>query len=103
MAGDSAGMITPLCGNGMAIAIHSSKIVSSLIIRFCRDASYTRVQLEDDYLREWRKNFAGRLWFGRQVQRLFGSSFASKAAVQLALHSKPIAQAIVKNTHGKSF
>ena len=25
MAGDAAGMITPVCGNGMAIAIHSGK------------------------------------------------------------------------------
>ena len=103
MAGDSAGMITPLCGNGMAIAIHSSKIVSALIIRFCHDTSYPRAALERDYYREWRENFASRLWFGRQVQRLFGNSFTSKAAVQLALHSKPIARAIVKSTHGKAF
>jgi flavin-dependent dehydrogenase len=101
MAGDSAGMITPLCGNGMAIAIHSSKIVSTLITRYCHDSSYTRTQLENDYAGEWRKNFANRLWFGRQVQRLFGSSLASRAAVQLAIHSKPIARAIVKSTHGK--
>lgn len=103
MTGDAAGMITPLCGNGIAIAIHSSKIVSSLILRFCSDASYARTQLERDYAREWRKNFANRLWFGRQVQRLFGSSFSSQVAVRLALYSKPIAQAIVKSTHGKPF
>lgn len=103
MAGDAAGMITPLCGNGMAIAIHSSKIASELVIQFCKNPSYTRVQLEQEYAAQWRKNFASRLWFGRQVQRLFGSNFASNASIHLALYSKPIARAIVNNTHGKPF
>src|SRR5690606_28139952 len=31
--GDAAGMISPLCGNGMAMAIHSAKILSELISR----------------------------------------------------------------------
>lgn len=103
MVGDAAGMITPLCGNGMAIAIHSSKIASELVIRFCTDPSYTRTQLEQEYALQWRKNFASRLWFGRQVQKLFGSRLASNAAIHLALHSNPIARAIVNNTHGKPF
>lgn len=103
MIGDAAGMITPLCGNGMAIAIHSSKIASELVIRFCRDPSYTRARLEQDYAQHWQKEFSNRLWFGRQVQRLFGSPVASNAAVHLALYSKPMARAIVKGTHGRPF
>jgi flavin-dependent dehydrogenase len=103
MTGDAAGMITPLCGNGMAIAIHSSKLVSELVIRFCKNPSYSRTQLEQEYARQWKSHFANRLWFGRQVQKLFGSSIASNAAIHLALYSKPIARAIVKGTHGKPF
>lgn len=103
MAGDAAGMITPLCGNGMAMAIHASKIVSALVTRFCADDAYTRTQLEHDYAVQWRTLFANRLWFGRQVQKLFGSSTASNLAIHLALYSKPIATAIVKRTHGEVF
>jgi menaquinone-9 beta-reductase len=103
MAGDAAGMITPLCGNGMAIAIHASKIVSELVTRFCRDDAYTRTNLEHDYATQWRALFANRLWFGRQVQKLFGNRTASNLAIQLALHSNPIAKAIVKRTHGEVF
>jgi len=44
MTGDAAGMITPLCGNGMAMAIRASKIVSELAIKFCKDPSYNRLQ-----------------------------------------------------------
>lgn len=103
MTGDAAGMITPLCGNGMAIAIHSSKIASELVIKYCKNPLFTRTQLEKEYAKQWRMNFANRLWFGRQVQKLFGSSVASNAAIHLALYSKPIARVIVNNTHGKPF
>ena len=40
MCGDAAGMITPLCGNGMAMAIHSAKILSGLIIEANSEARF---------------------------------------------------------------
>jgi flavin-dependent dehydrogenase len=103
MTGDSAGMITPLCGNGMAIAIHSAKILSELIIRFCNDKAFTHAQLEFAYADAWKNNFSRRLWKGRQVQKLFGQRWASSFAVHLARFSKPIADEIVRNTHGPVF
>lgn len=103
MAGDAAGMITPLCGNGMAIAIHTSKIASELIEKFIKDDSYTRARLEADYTKQWKQNFANRLWFGRQVQQLFGSTVASNLAINLLVYTKPLARQIVKGTHGEVF
>jgi menaquinone-9 beta-reductase len=103
MAGDAAGMITPLCGNGMAMAIHASKIVSDLIIQFCKDKNYTRLQLESDYARKWKMLFERRLWQGRQIQKLFGSALASNISIHLLLYSKPLAKSIVKRTHGEVF
>ncbi|HYG17813.1 MAG TPA: NAD(P)/FAD-dependent oxidoreductase [Ohtaekwangia sp.] len=103
MAGDAAGMITPLCGNGMAMAIHSGKILADLIIRHCSDNRFTRAMLESTYTREWKARFQGRLWTGRQVQRLFGNSFASSAAVRIAMSFKPVAATIMRNTHGPVF
>jgi flavin-dependent dehydrogenase len=103
MAGDAAGMITPLCGNGMAMAMHSSKIASELIIRFFREPAFSRIALEKQYTKEWTRAFSQRLWNGRQVQRLFGSKTASNIAVNLAIYSRPIANAIIRNTHGDTF
>lgn len=103
MVGDAAGMITPLCGNGMAMAIHASKIASECVIAFCENENYSRVRLEKEYTRQWNDLFAGRLWFGRQVQKLFGSSVASNFAIHVALYSKPLAKFIVKRTHGDVF
>jgi flavin-dependent dehydrogenase len=102
MLGDAAGMITPLCGNGMAMAIHSSKLASEHALFFLKN-EITRLQLENNYDAVWKKHFAGRLWFGRQVQKLFGNESASKFAVNLAVHSKLIANQIVKRTHGAPF
>lgn len=103
MAGDSAGMITPLCGNGMAIAIHTSRVVSSLVNRYFRETNYTREMLEKEYARTWQELFSRRLWIGRKVQQLFGSETASDIAIRLALYVRPVAELIIRNTHGKPF
>lgn len=103
MVGDAAGMITPLCGNGMAMAIHASKIVSELIIKHCREGKFTRADLERSYAHQWAKNFSARLWAGRKIQHLFGSPFASSVALNIALNVRPIANAIIRNTHGEPF
>jgi flavin-dependent dehydrogenase len=102
MIGDAAGMITPLCGNGMAIAIHSARMCSDWVIRFCQ-ASISREAMERSYDYYWRKTFSRRLAFGRQVQRLFGSPVGSNVAINLALYSRPIARTIIRNTHGQPF
>jgi flavin-dependent dehydrogenase len=102
MAGDAAGMITPLCGNGMAMAIHAAKILSELAVAFCH-VKISRAEMEKHYTAQWKKLFAQRLWNGRQVQRLFGNALVSNIAVNLALYNKPIANAIMRNTHGKVF
>lgn len=103
MTGDAAGMITPLCGNGMAMAIHSAKILSEHVIRFCNTSNYPRERLEQEYSRAWRKLFENRLWAGRQIQRLFGQEWSSDLAVNLARFSRPVAHYLVRKTHGSPF
>jgi flavin-dependent dehydrogenase len=102
MSGDAAGMITPLCGNGMALAIHSAKVVSEMVHQFLQGA-INRSQLENQYAQQWRALFAKRLWAGRQIQNLFGSEWASNIAVNLARYTPSIAQFLVKQTHGDEF
>jgi flavin-dependent dehydrogenase len=48
MIGDTAGLIHPLCGNGMAMAIHSAKIVSKLIGDYFNDEVKSRTELEKE-------------------------------------------------------
>lgn len=102
VAGDAAGMIAPLCGNGMAMAIRSGKILSDKVKLYV-EGGLTRENLEKSYKAEWMKNFRKRLWIGRQIQNLFGNAVASNLAVNLAINVKPLANAIIRNTHGDLF
>ena len=102
MGGDAAGMITPLCGNGMAMAIHASKLLAEEVGAFCRN-EITRDQMEHRYATRWNNLFAKRLWAGRQIQNLFGSEWASNLAVNLARFAPPIANFLIRQTHGQPF
>ncbi len=97
--GDSAGMISPLCGNGMAMAIHAAKVLSETIIKHFPD----RDLLEKNYQYQWRKLFENRLLAGRLTQKLFGKSTLSELAIK-SLNTLPkLAQQVIKRTHGNPF
>jgi len=104
MTGDAAGMITPLCGNGMAMAIHSAKILSDILIKHREALVFNRLILEKEYSIAWNKTFTNRLRIGRLIQNnLFGTTWGSNMAVNMAVYSKTLARTIIKNTHGKVF
>ncbi len=103
MVGDAAGMITPLSGNGMAMAMHSAYVLSECIGKHARKTDFKRQHLESDYAQAWNQLFARRLARGRQIQNLFGKKLLSNLSVNLALYSKPIAQVLIRQTHGKEF
>lgn len=100
MAGDSAGLITPLCGNGMAMAIHGARLVSGLATRFLR-SELSRPELERRYQSEWSRLFARRLWVGRTVQKLFGDEWLSELAVTTLRLFRPALRGIMRQTHGE--
>ncbi|KEO73610.1 NAD(P)/FAD-dependent oxidoreductase [Anditalea andensis] len=96
MIGDASGLITPLCGNGMAIAIHSGKLAAEAILQ-----NKNRNDIERQYVDNWTKNFKTRLRVGRTVQKLFGTNLSSNIAVALLQKSSYIGTQIIKNTHGR--
>lgn len=102
MCGDAAGMITPLCGNGMAMAIHSGKIASEQVIRYFEQGR-NRKQLEANYSRAWKNQFERRLQVGRAVQHLFGNPLLSEVAVGTLKHLPAGIRLIMRQTHGQPF
>ena len=100
MAGDAAGLITPLCGNGMAMAIHGAKLASGLAIRFLHN-ELTRPDLERTYQAGWSALFGRRLWVGRTVQNLFGQSWLSELAIAAFGTVRPALHTVMKQTHGE--
>jgi menaquinone-9 beta-reductase len=102
LGGDAAGMITPLCGNGMSMAMHASKIAYSSIRNYLSN-KMLRQQLEEQYTFEWKKQFSQRLWVGRTVQRFFGGN-TSTAFFLKTMNSFPfLAERLIQATHGQPF
>lgn len=101
MCGDTAGLIHPLCGNGMAMAIHSAKIASELIIAFHNNKNYSRNMLESDYKKHWNQTFKQRLYAGRQLQTLLLNQKLSNVAMDIVTKSPLLIRTMIKRTHGK--
>ncbi len=102
MLGDAAGMITPLCGNGMSIALHSSKIASACIEDYL-NGKITRSQMEIQYRQQWKNKFGRRLKAGRIIQKMFGKEFITNIFISLLKPFPFLVNKIVKATHGKEF
>ncbi len=106
MSGDTAGMIAPLCGNGMTMAIHSAKILSEKIIEFYQPQQFSpdkRSMLEQAYTSAWNKKFAARLWTGRQMQKLFGRNAATNLTLKTLNNLPKVANFLISKTHGQPF
>ncbi|RYZ23200.1 MAG: FAD-dependent oxidoreductase [Chitinophagaceae bacterium] len=102
MLGDAAGMISPLCGNGMSIALHTGKIAAELLGEHLH-GRLRRDDLETAYDRAWRRLFGPRLWRGRLLQRFFGGTHTSNAFVGLFRALPALAGPVIRSTHGEIF
>ncbi len=101
MCGDTAGLIHPLCGNGMAMAIHSAKIAADLIADFLKKDNQQRAQLENDYQMQWNTHFKRRVWMGRRLQSLLLHPRMSAIALSAMITQPGLLQKLIKSTHGK--
>ena len=101
MIGDSAGLIHPLCGNGMAMAIHSAKIASELIDEYLVKGKSKRSELEDKYELAWHRHFGKRIKAGRWLGELLQQPRLSQLVLQLVISFPFLLSAIIKSTHGK--
>lgn len=101
MIGDTAGLIHPLCGNGMAMAIHSAKICAELSIKYLNGNLVSRTVLEKLYTTTWNTNFKNRLLMGRFLSGIIRKEKLFKPIQQLLVHFPSALPLIVKMTHGK--
>ena len=102
MIGDSAGLIHPLCGNGMAMAIHSAKIASEMIDNQLKTGNLTRKQFEKKYTQEWNRHFKKRITTGRWLANLLEKPLLSRMVLRLLITFPFLVRVIIKNTHGQT-
>jgi flavin-dependent dehydrogenase len=96
--GDSASMIPPLCGDGMAMALHSAALCAPLADAFLR-GQIELAEWEARYAAAWNGTFTPRLRTGRALQAVLTSR-----AAEILLHAgnllPPAAAYFVRATRG---
>jgi flavin-dependent dehydrogenase len=102
LAGDAAGMITPLCGNGMSMGLHASKLVSKEILSFLEER-ISRKDLELNYTVEWQRHFGKRLRAGRIIQSMFSHAWLTNFTLGATRVFPSIADRLIGLTHGRPF
>ena len=100
MCGDTAGMIHPLCGNGMSMAIRSAQMASVLILNYL-EGYITRDDLEKKYSKQWNDNFKIRLKAGHFVAKLFDKEHLTEKLVAFLNYIPSVLPKIIQLTHGK--
>ena len=100
MLGDSAGLIHPLCGNGMAMAIHSAKLFSEGYVAFISGSIKSQKDLEHWYEQTWNDTFSKRLKTGRTIQKLLLNPTLTHVGLGVAKLFPSLIPKIIKQTHG---
>jgi menaquinone-9 beta-reductase len=96
--GDAAGLITPLCGNGMAIAIHSAKLLSDSVLQ-----GGSLVSIRSRYIAEWEHNFSFRMKTGRVLQHLFLHPFFNQFVLRMMFAIPGAEKMVINRTHNREF
>ena len=102
MAGDTAGNIAPLSGNGMSMAMRSSHELNKLL-RSYFNKEITRVELEKKYTNFWKKQFKSRVNLSQHLQKLLKNTSMTNVVISILKATPFLRNAVVKSTHGKPF
>ena len=97
MLGDTAGLISPLVGNGMAMALTSAEMAAPLALDYL-DGRLSHRALAAEYTRRWQARFHRRLWLGRLAQPLLFRPTALSLGLRLLRLAPALGDALVANT-----
>lgn len=99
--GDTAVMIPPLCGDGMAMALRSAELCAPLVHNFlCGHLSLAG--WEAAYRSAWQAEFARAVKLGRYLQKVLNLPLLSEALLGLGRLAPPLAETLVRATRGGS-
>ncbi len=100
MCGDSAGVIYPLSGNGMAMAIRASYMLAQLFEQGM-EGRLNRDELLRKYQKSWYGTFRFRLWAGSIFQKGMTLPRVASAGMSVLRQAPFLLPPLVRTTHGK--
>jgi flavin-dependent dehydrogenase len=102
LIGDSAGSITPLCGNGMSMGMRASKLLAIELIRYF-EGKCSMLEVSSAYCKSWNKAFNSRITAGYYLQNLFGKKNTTHLALKVLSKTPALMKKLVSLTHGEKF
>ena len=100
MLGDAAGLISPLAGNGMAMALAAAEMAAPLVLDHLAGRR-TAADLKATYTRQWHARFDRRLRLGRVLQPLMFRPRALSVGLRALRLAPPLGAALVANTRDR--
>ncbi len=99
LLGDTAAMIPPLCGDGMAMALRSAHLCAPLLDAYLR-AACSWSGLGESYRRLWHREFDRRLRIGRLLETLLLSPRTTDLLFSVGARIPALADYFVRATRG---
>ncbi|MFB6229911.1 MAG: NAD(P)/FAD-dependent oxidoreductase [Salinibacter sp.] len=99
MVGDSAGMIAPLCGDGMAMALQTADLVSPLASTFL-EGRHSPSSFREKYEEAWTDTFGTRMRLGRWIHTAAFRPGAARLLVRSCRVVPPLARWLIRTTRG---
>lgn len=95
--GDAAGMIAPLCGDGMAMALRSGELAVEALTKYFDKGSH---DIGGSYGRAWRSEFKTRLALGRWLHHGLIRPTVSRRGLSILKRSRRLLPALIRLTRG---
>jgi menaquinone-9 beta-reductase len=99
MIGDAGGMITPLCGDGMAMALRSAELAVPFVVRFLESGL---TDFKRQYEAAWNQEFKARLQLGRLIHNGFIRPHLANVGIKACNLIPALGNWIIRSTRGKS-
>ncbi len=100
MMGDAAGLLHPLCGNGMAMAIHSAKLASETVLKHLAKINIDRKEMEKEYAQKWHQTFSSRLRTGKFLQKILLNPSLAEVSQTVVSKMPFLLPHLIQRTHG---
>jgi flavin-dependent dehydrogenase len=97
MAGDAAGLIVPLAGDGIAMALQSGRLAASHSANFL-SGKCGAAELRQRYVGDWQRQFDARLRLGRALQAIMLRPRLLSLGLRLLTAAPPVADCLVRHT-----
>jgi flavin-dependent dehydrogenase len=101
MIGDAGGMITPLCGDGMAMALCSADLAVPLVTQVLQERLSPEI-FRNQYETAWNRSFGLRLPLGRLMHTGFIHPILADLGINLCHRFPPLGNWLIQSTRGKS-